>query len=203
MIIMDILPADFTASTSGLQSTQSASKQYSRTAIGLHWLMAIAIISLFAFGLYMHDLPLSPWKLRAYSWHKWAGVTIFALAIIRLSWRLFNRPPKLPPHMGRTEQFIAHSGHGLLYVLMFVIPLSGWLMSSAKGFQTVLFGIFPIPDLLSKNKELGDILQTVHWGLNLLLAVIVAGHIAAALKHHFINRDDVLTRMLPYRHRSL
>src|SRR5487761_2009458 len=116
MIIMDILPTDFTASTSVLQSTQSASKQYSRTAIGLHWLMAIAIVSLFAVGLYMHDLPLSPWKLRAYSWHKWAGVTIFALAIIRLSWRLFNRPPKLPQHIGRAEQFIAHSGHGMLYV---------------------------------------------------------------------------------------
>ena len=85
-----------------------------------------------------------------------------------------------------------------LYLLMFIIPLSGWLMSSAKGFQTVLFGVLPLPDLLAKNKALGDALETVHWGLNMLLAALVIGHTAAAFKHHFIDRDDVLTRMLPH-----
>lgn len=194
---MDILPANFTTGIPGSQSARHVGRKYTATAIALHWLMAVAIIGLFALGLYMHDLPLSPWKLRVYSWHKWAGVTIFGLAVARLAWRLYMRPPQLPRHMGRAERIIAHSGHGLLYLLMFSIPLSGWLMSSAKGFQTVLFGILPIPDLLAKNKELGDILQTVHWGLNMLLAAIVAGHIAAALKHHFVDRDDVLTRMLP------
>jgi cytochrome b561 len=196
VISMNVLPVS-SARSSELQSTQFRSGKYTTTAIALHWIMAVAIVSLFVFGLYMHDLPLSPWKLHVYSWHKWAGVTIFTLAIARLVWRLANRPPKLPQHMGRAEQFVAHGGHGLLYFLMFAIPLSGWLMSSAKGFQTVLFGVLPIPDLLSKNKELGDLLQTVHWGLNLLLAAIVAGHVVAALKHHFINQDDVLTRMLP------
>ncbi len=193
---MNVLPISFSNRSSGLRSAQLPSSKYTTTAIALHWIMAVAIVSLFAFGLYMHDLPLSPWKLRVYSWHKWAGVTIFILAIARLAWRLANRPPKLPQHMGRAEQFVAHVGHGSLYFLMFAIPLSGWLMSSAKGFQTVLFGMFPIPDLLSKNKELGDLLQTVHWALNMLLAAIVVGHVAAALKHHFINRDDVMTRML-------
>ena len=175
----------------------TGAKRYAPTAIALHWLMAVAIISLFAFGYYMHGLPFSPWKLRAIAWHKWAGVTIFMLAVIRLGWRVMHRPPQLPQHMGRAEQLIAHGGHTMLYMLMFAIPLSGWLMSSARGFQTVLFGILPIPDLISKNKELGDVLQTVHWGLNLLLAAIVIGHVAAALKHHFVARDDVLTRMLP------
>ncbi len=172
-------------------------KKFTPTAIALHWLMAIGLTSVFAFGLYMADLPLSPNKLKFFSWHKWAGVTLFLLVIVRLAWRVAHRPPALPEHMGRGEQFVAHAGHGLLYLLMFAIPLSGWLMSSAKGFQTVYFGVLPLPDLLQKNKELGDLLQTLHWGLNMLLAAIVVGHAAAALKHHFINKDDVLTRMLP------
>jgi cytochrome b561 len=172
-------------------------KRYSATAIALHWLMAIGLIGLFAFGLYMADLPFSPSKLQFLSWHKWAGITLFMLAIARLAWRIAHRPPALPEHMSRGEQLVAHAGHGLLYLLMLAIPLSGWLMSSAKGVQTVYFGVLPIPDLLQKNKELGTLLQTVHWGLNMLLAAIVIGHVAAALKHHYIDKDDVLTRMLP------
>lgn len=172
-------------------------KKYTSTAIALHWLMAAAILGAFSLGLYMEALPLSPDKLRLYSWHKWAGVSIFALLLVRVAWRLAHRPPALPAHMGRGEQLVAHAGHGLLYLLMLAVPLSGWLMSSAKGIQTVLFGVLPIPDLLEKNRELGDLLQTLHWGLNMLLAATVIGHTAAALKHHFVDRDDVLTRMLP------
>jgi cytochrome b561 len=172
-------------------------KKYTTTAIALHWLMAVAILGAFALGLYMAGLPLSPDKLRLYSWHKWAGVSIFALLFVRVAWRLAHRPPALPMHMGRGEQWVAHAGHGLLYLLMLAVPLSGWLMSSAKGIQTVLFGVLPIPDLLEKNRELGDLLQTLHWGFNMLLAATVIGHTAAALKHHFVDRDDVLTRMLP------
>ena len=92
---------------------------------------------------------------------------------------------------------MAHLGHLALYGLMIAIPLSGWLMSSAKGFQTVYFGVLPIPDLLAKNPELGELLATLHGGLNLLLVLTVLGHAAAALKHHFVDRDDVLRRMLP------
>jgi len=176
--------------------------KYTVTAIALHWIMAVTIIGLFALGFYMADLPLSPTKLKLFSWHKWAGVTIFLLAALRLAWRISHRPPALPAHMKPAEQFVAHAGHGLLYLLMFCIPLSGWLMSSAKGFQTVYFGLLPIPNLLEKNKELGDLLETVHGSLNLLLAAIVIGHVAAALKHHFFDKDDVLTRMLPHHSKS-
>jgi cytochrome b561 len=172
-------------------------KKYTSTAIALHWLIAVAILGAFALGLYMAGLPLSPDKLKLYSWHKWAGVSIFALVLVRMAWRIAHRPPTLPAHMGRGEQLVAHAGHGLLYLLMLAVPLSGWLMSSAKGIQTVLFGVLPIPDLLEKNRELGDLLQTLHWGLNMLFAATVIGHTAAALKHHFVDRDDVLTRMLP------
>ncbi len=171
--------------------------RHTGVAITLHWLMAIGLVGLFALGVYMHELPLSPDKLKLYAWHKWAGVGMFFLVIARLAWRATHRPPALPEHMPRLEQWVAHAGHHLLYLLMLAIPLSGWLMSSAKGFQTVWFGLIPLPDLLEKNQEIGDLLRTVHWALNMALAVIVLGHAAAALKHHFIAGDDVLTRMLP------
>jgi cytochrome b561 len=99
--------------------------------------------------------------------------------------------------MSAPMQLAAHAGHFMLYALMIAIPLSGWLMSSAKGFQTVWFGVLPIPDLLAKNKELGDLLALVHKSLNLLFIAVIAGHIGAALKHHLIDKDDILIRMLP------
>ena len=171
---------------------------YTAVAKTLHWLMAIMIFGLLALGFYMADLPASPQKLQFYSWHKWAGVTIFLLVLFRLAWRVTHQPPPLPEQMPKLLQFAAHAGHALLYLLMIVIPLSGWLMSSANGFQTVWFGVLPIPDLLEKNRELGKVLQTVHFSLNVVLIVVLIGHIGAALKHHFIDRDDVLTRMLPF-----
>ena len=170
---------------------------YTPVAKALHWLIALLLFGLLALGFYMQDLPLSPQKLQLYAWHKWAGVTVFLLVLVRLAWRVTHRPPPLPEHMPRVMQLAAHAGHVLLYALMIAIPLSGWLMSSAKGFQTVWFGVLPIPDLLAKDKALGDLLQTVHMTLNLVFALAIAGHIGAALKHHFIDRDDILTRMLP------
>jgi cytochrome b561 len=124
-------------------------------------------------------------------------VTVFLLALFRIAWRVTHQPPPLPGSMPRLIQIAAHAGHHMLYMLMFLIPLSGWLMSSAKGFQTVWFGILPIPDLIEKNKLLGDLLQTVHVSLNYLFIAVLIGHIGAALKHHFIDKDDILTRMLP------
>jgi len=174
-----------------------ATQEYTSTAKALHWLMAALLFGLLALGFYMHDLPLSPDKLKLYSWHKWAGVTAFLLLAFRLLWRVTHRPPALPDSMPKLMQFAAHAGHLMLYVLMIAIPLSGWLMSSTKGFQTVYFGILPIPDLLDKNKELGDLLALVHKSLNLLFIAVLAGHIGAALKHHFIDKDDILTRMTP------
>jgi len=171
--------------------------RYTGTAKSLHWVMAILLFGLLALGFYMHDLPLSPEKLKLYSWHKWAGVTAFLLVLVRLGWRVTHLPPALPASMPRIMQLAAHAGHFALYALMIAIPLSGWLMSSAKGFQTVWFGVLPIPDLLDKNKELGDLLAVVHKVLNLLFVAVLAGHIGAALKHHFIDKDDILTRILP------
>lgn len=171
---------------------------YTLVAKLLHWLMAALIVGLLMLGFYMADLPLSPDKLQFYSWHKWVGVTVFALCVCRVLWRLTHRPPPYPDSMSRTMQLLAHLGHGGLYVLMIAIPLTGWLMSSAKGFQTVWWGVWPIPDLLSKDKELGHTLQEVHEALNWLLVVMIFGHLAAALKHHFLDRDGILRRMLTH-----
>jgi cytochrome b561 len=169
-------------------------ERYTRTAIALHWLMALMIFSAFPLGVYMHDLPLSPTKLQLFSYHKWLGITILIAAAARLAWRVTHPAPAMLD-MPRWQQVAAHGTHHLLYLLLFAIPLSGWLMSSAKGFQTVWFGVLPLPDLVGKNKELGDLLKEVHEMLNFGLLLLVGAHIAGALKHHFIEHDDTLRRM--------
>jgi len=171
---------------------------YTKTAISLHWLIAFSIAIVFGVGIYMHELPLSPHKLQIYAYHKWAGVTIFLLVLFRLIWRHLHSPPPFPETMLQREKQIALLVHFVLYFLMLAIPVSGWLMSSAAGFPVVLFGIIPLPDLIDKNKELADILKQLHFALNMSLLVLVFLHIAAALKHHFIVKDDALVQMLPF-----
>jgi len=172
--------------------------QYTRTSVTLHWLIALLIFAAFPLGLYMHDLTLSPYKLRMYSYHKWIGIAVLLLAVIRITWRTTHRPPAMPATMPGWEKFAAESVHYLLYALIFVVPVSGWLMSSAMGFQTVWFGVLPLPDLVGKNKELADVLHEMHELLNYLMLGLVFAHVGAALKHHFIERDDVLIRMVPF-----
>ncbi|MBI5890734.1 MAG: cytochrome b [Nitrosomonadales bacterium] len=172
--------------------------QYTRTAVALHWLIVLLIFAAFPLGVYMHELPLSPYKLRLYSYHKWIGLTVLLLAAIRLYWRATHRPPAMPESMPNWEKFAAHATHYALYLLIFVIPVSGWLMSSAMGFQVVWFGVLPLPNLVDKNKELGELLLEVHKALNFLMFGLVLAHIGAALKHHVIERDDILVRMVPF-----
>lgn len=176
-------------------------QRYTGVAIGLHWLIGLMILGSLGVGLYMVDLSLSPTKLRLYSWHKWAGVTIFTLVLIRCLWRITHAAPALPAEMPRWQRLAAEASHYLLYALMIAIPLSGWLMSSAKGFQTVYFGVLPIPDLLVKNEALGETLALVHKTLNFSMITLVIVHVAAALRHHFIDKDDILRRMLPARNK--
>ena len=169
---------------------------YTRTAKTLHWLIALLVLGLFGLGIYMADLRLSPLKLKLYSYHKWTGVTVFTLTVLRLAWRIRHKPPPLPVTQPLWQQHAAHIGHGLLYCLLLAAPLSGWLMSSALGFQTVWFGVLPLPDLLDKNKELGEALKLLHRYLNYTFIALVAGHVLAALKHQWIDRDGTLDRML-------
>lgn len=171
---------------------------YTRTAIALHWLAAALIFAVFPLGLYMSDLALSPLKLKLFSYHKWLGVTVFLLAAARVAWRVNHLPPPLPDSMARWQQVAAHGLHLVLYVLLFAIPLCGWLMSSAKGFQTVYLGLLPLPDLVGKDKALAAVLQDAHTWLSYFMAALVAGHIAISLKHQYVDRDGVLARMLPF-----
>ncbi|MGE5027740.1 MAG: cytochrome b [Betaproteobacteria bacterium] len=172
--------------------------RYTGMAIALHWMIAFLILAAFPIGLTVSDMALSPLKLKLLSYHKWLGVTIFLLAVMRLTWRATHTPPALPVTVPAWQQRAAHALHGLLYLLLFAIPLSGWLMSSAKGFQTVYLGVLPLPDLVGKDKALGDLLREVHESLNMGLLALLAMHVAAALKHHFIDRDVVLAQMLPF-----
>lgn len=173
----------------------SSNRRYTTSAIVLHWLVALLIFVGFPLGVYMSDLPLSPAKLQLYSYHKWIGITVLLLAGVRVAWRLSHRPPPLPDSVVRWQRQASAGVHGLLYVLILAIPLSGWLMSSAKGFPVVWFGVLPLPDLIGKDKALGELLVGVHQALNFTLLGLVILHVGAALKHHFIERQPFLQRM--------
>ena len=174
------------------------SARYTGTAIALHWLIFVLIACGFALAVYMVDLPLSPQKLKYFSWHKWIGVTIFMLALARVAWRLTHGAPALPPSMPAWQQRVAAATHVLLFVLIVVIPLTGWLYSSAAGVPTVYLGLLQLPDLVARDKALADQLRLVHVSLNYIMLALVVVHAAAALKHHLVDRDDVLRRMLPF-----
>ena len=172
--------------------------RYATPAIALHWLMSLMIFSNLALGLIMVDMSLSPQKLKFFSWHKWLGITIFLLLWLRMFWRLRHPVPPLPRHMSNWQRYAAHFSHIALYVLMFIIPLSGWTYSSAAGKSVMYLGLFPLPDLVAADKGLADTLKFVHETLNFALMTLLATHVLAALKHHFMERDDILTRMLPF-----
>jgi cytochrome b561 len=173
-------------------------QRYTPVAIALHWLIAVLIIGTFTLGLVMTDIPgLTPTKLRYFSWHKWAGVTVLLLAALRLLWRLFNRAPKYPATMPAWQQRAAHGLHGLLYVLIFAVPLSGYFYSLAAGVPVVWFGLFKLPVLIEADPALKVVLKAVHYWLNMLMAGLVGLHVAAALKHLLVDRDGITQRMLP------
>lgn len=187
--------------TTALPNHAAQPKRYSTAAIVLHWLLALVILAMFAVGLYMTDLPFSPQRLKLYNWHKWAGVTFLALTLLRLVWRLTHRPPALPVAVTRTmpgwQHRAYHATHHLMYLLFFAVPLVGWAYSSAAGFPIVWFGQFPLPDLLPVNKELAELIKPLHKYLALALMALAGLHIAAAIKHQWVDRDGLLGRMLP------
>jgi cytochrome b561 len=172
--------------------------RYTTTAIVFHWLVALLIVGAFTMGLVMTDIPgITPTKLKYYTWHKWAGVTILLLATLRLLWRLKKGAPAYPASMPQWQKSAANGLHGLLYLLMFAVPLSGYFYTLSAGIPVVWFGVLPLPVLIEANPALKPVLKAVHYWLNMGLAALVLAHVGAALKHHFIDRDGVLQRMLP------
>ena len=164
----------------------------------LHWLI-VALIALQAtLGLTGLLLPLGMEKLAVLARHKSIGITILGLAVLRLLWRWLNPAPPLPCNLTPLERFLAHFTHVTLYVLLLAMPLTGWMMSSARGFPVSWFNLRQLPDLVPKSEALYDALVRTHAALAIGLAVTVALHVAAALKHHFVLKDDTLRRMLPF-----
>lgn len=170
--------------------------RYTRTAMALHWLLAAAILGTFSLGYYMSELPFSPQRVKFYNWHKWAGVAILALSAARLLWRLTHRPPP-DALMPVWQQRASHGAHGALYVLFFAVPLAGWAYSSAAGFPIVWFGVLPLPDIVPVDKALAEAIKPLHGWLAYALAGVATLHMAAALKHQFVERDGLIARMWP------
>lgn len=172
--------------------------RYNGLAIAFHWLLALAIVGAFGVGLYMVDQPFSMSRLKLYNWHKWAGVTILSLSALRLLWRLLRPAPADLPAPA-WQRRASHWVHGLLYALFFAVPLAGWAYSSAAGFPIVWFGLLPLPDFVAPDKALAETLKQTHQLLAYGLAALVVAHVAAALKHQFLDKDGLLLRMLPPR----
>jgi len=164
----------------------------------LHWLIVALIIVQVTLGNIAADLPVGVKKLAMFARHKSVGITIFGLAVLRLLWRWFNPTPALPTTLKPYERTLAGLTHFGLYLLLFAMPLTGWMMTSARGFPVSWFGFWQLPDFVPKNDTLYNVMKETHDTLALLLYAIVFVHVAAALKHHFILKDDVLRRMLPF-----
>ena len=192
-----------TAKTQAANLVALAPSRYSNVAIVLHWLLALVVLCIFAVGAYMSDLPVSPLKLKLYNYHKWAGITFLALSLLRLLWRLTHRPPALPASielaMPNWQSKAYHATHYALYALFFTVPLLGWAYSSAAGFPVVLFGVLPLPDFMAVDKEFAKSIKEVHGIAAFSLIALAALHIAAAIKHHFFDKDGLINRMLPDR----
>lgn len=183
------------------------SDRYSHGAIALHWLMALLLIGMLVMGWTMaaEDLLPNSQRFPLYQLHKSFGITLLFLSLMRLIWRLTHRPPALPNTMKAWERMAAQTVHILFYVLMIAMPLSGWALVSAStlGIPTMVFGLFQWPHLpwltnLPNQSAVADLTKEIHELFAYGLVALLALHLAAALKHHFIAKDGTLARMLPF-----
>lgn len=193
------MPKVHNESNLSIPSQNEAAKRYTTVAIVLHWLLGLSIFAMFAIGIYMSDLPFSSLRLKLYNYHKWAGITFLILSVLRLLWRLLNRPPALPKAialaMPNWQTKMYHTTHYALYALFFAVPLIGWAYSSAAGFPIVLFGVLPLPDFMSVDKEFAKQIKELHEVSAFALVGLALLHMGAALKHHFIDKDGLISRM--------
>lgn len=163
----------------------------------LHWGVALGVIGLAIVGLLMDEMSNSPDKVRLYALHKSTGITLLALVVLRLLWRFVDARPPYPATMPRWQRAASDVSHGLLYAWLLVMPLSGWLYNSASNFPLRWYGLFTIPALSGPDRDLKHLAHDIHERGIYVLAVLFAIHVAAALKHHFIDKDATLARMTP------
>jgi len=173
---------------------KNSTTHYGKIAIILHWIMALLLICLVILGLYMVKLPIGLEKLKMYGWHKEYGILALMLVIVRFTWRLTNKTPSLDIPL--LEIIAARTVHWLFYVFMVALPITGWLVTSAAGLPVSFFGLFVLPNLVSSDSQSLAVYEEIHKWLGYGLIATFSLHTAAALKHHFINKDDILKRML-------
>jgi len=170
--------------------------RYSTVAITLHWLTALLVIGMLGVGLWMVGLEISRLKLVVYGWHKWFGITVLAIVILRLLWRRYRPPPSLPPTVAPWERVAAPLAHWSLYALLLAMPVTGWLMNSAAGQTVIWFGLIALPNLVDRDPALLEIFRSAHHWLSRALILLLAIHIGAVIRHDVLRRDGILRRML-------
>jgi cytochrome b561 len=176
------------------------SQHYTKIAIALHWIIGVAIIIMLAMGLLLDSVP-DDYKFQVYQFHKSLGLTILVLSFVRLFWRLTHKTPALPEGMKTWEIWASKLTHYAFYIMMIGIPMTGWALVSASplNFPIMWFGLFEWPHLpLTIDKSLSQNFGEMHELLAYMTIGLLGLHIGAALKHHFINEDNVLTHMLPF-----
>jgi cytochrome b561 len=179
-------------------------ERYSRVAMTLHWLIALAIIANLALGLYMADMEKGPLRFEFFQLHKSLGITVLALTLLRLIWRFYKAPPPLVDTLQPWEKLIANVTYVFFYLLMLGLPLSGWALVSSSPLRlpTLLYGVVPLPALpffegVADRKALSHQIGDVHEWLAYIMIALLCLHIAAVIRHHWILRDSTLLRMTP------
>ena len=172
-------------------------EKFSFTTRLLHWAIDAFLLIQIPLAWYMTDLPLGPDKFEKYALHKSFGMVLFSLAVARLIWAILGKRPSLPPATKRYEKILAKATQGLLYLLVIVMPISGWVMSSAANVPVTVFGFIALPNLVEPNEQLMESMHNVHEVQSIVLLTLVTVHLLAGLKHHFMDRDNVLYSMLP------
>jgi cytochrome b561 len=172
---------------------RNTAEKYGIVAQTLHWLIVIGLVASYFIAEAAEDKEIGS----LIALHRSIGITILILAILRMLWRLVDRPPPWPATMGRCEHVIARATHLTFYALLFALPITGWLFSSAEGDPVRYFGLFELPALTARADA--ETFKELHETLFNVLLLFAALHVAGALKHHFWNRDHVLRSMLPGR----
>lgn len=172
-------------------------EKFSLPARALHWSIAILLLIQIPLAWYMIDLPMSMEKLSRYGLHKSIGMTLFVFAVIRLVRTILGSRPPLPAATTKLEKILAKTTQGLLYLLVMIMPISGWVMSSAANVPVTVFGLIPLPNLVEPDKAFMATMQNIHEMQSYALLALIALHILAGLKHQFVTKDNVLYSMLP------